>query len=162
MRLEKLRPEYMEEAVKLYQIAEDWTTFTHTGITPQDALVALTSPDSVWRLVVSDESKIIGLVGYERLRPFDGVGEPYIALTQTAQKKGMGLDAATMLFDWGRAELALRRIQTVVLDSAPSRPLLEKLGFKHEGTLRKLRFKGGKFIDGQQYGWVFPLDSPDS
>lgn len=144
-----LEPKFLEKAVELYRMGAPFMPFTVVTILPEQALAALTAPDSQW-WVFMDGQYMIGLAGYEKIRPLDGVAEPYLAVPPGDRNKGLGTQIAGFLAE-RRFDLNLRRIQTIVLEDAPSRKLLEPLGFKHEGTLKGLRLRRGVPVDGHLY-----------
>lgn len=154
MRLIKVKNEDIQRAVGMYILAEEWTPFSHLGISEQAAFDALSSPNSFWRFLVDDSDKVIGLCGLEKINPLDKVAEPFIALIPAKQNSGLGLEAMTLIFDVAKRDLGFRRLQTTVLTDSPSRPFLEKLGATCEGILRKLRFKNGEYVDALLYAWV--------
>ena len=64
--------------------------------------------------------------------------------------RGMGYanDASKVLLDFVFSELGLNRVWVYVLaTNEPSVKHFERLGFKHEGTLKDHNFRNGKFID---------------
>ena len=62
--------------------------------------------------------------------------------------KGYGTEAITLLVNHAFKELNLHRVFLRVYDTNPrGRRCYEKVGFRHEGTLRDAIFKGGKYID---------------
>ena len=67
---------------------------------------------------------------------------------------GMGIvsEAMTRVFYFGFNEMNLHRISAEVEDdNAASRALLQKLGFKQEGTLMECEIKDGRFINLEIY-----------
>jgi ribosomal-protein-alanine N-acetyltransferase len=66
---------------------------------------------------------------------------------------GIATESATRVIDWGFGELQLSRIHAHAFGSNPaSSRVLEKLGMKHEGTLRKHIHKWGEIEDAVMYG----------
>lgn len=147
-----LEPKFLDDAISLYRMGAPFMLTTTITILPEQALAALTSPDSQWWIFL-EEGKAVGLAGYERIRPIDGVAEPYLAVPPDSRKQGLGTQIAAFLFQRS-IDLNLRRIQTIVLEDAPSRKLLEPLGFKHEGTLKGIRLRKGVPINGHLYAYV--------
>ncbi len=69
--------------------------------------------------------------------------------------KGYATEAAREIVRYGFETLKLNRIYAGVFEGNPSSThVLEKLGFQHEGTLRKHYFKWGKFLDNISYGML--------
>lgn len=69
-----------------------------------------------------------------------------------SQGEGFATEAARLAVTHGFGELRLHRISaTVVASNEPSRRVLEKLGFVHEGTKREDAFVGGEYVDRDVY-----------
>ena len=67
--------------------------------------------------------------------------------------KGYGFEAWSLLIEYAFHRLGLRRIVAGTLDgNAGSVALLKKLGFTHEGTLRRQALVEGEFRDGLLFG----------
>jgi ribosomal-protein-alanine N-acetyltransferase len=68
-------------------------------------------------------------------------------------RRGYMREALTLLADWSFGPLALHRIEAACLPSnAPSRGLLEKLGFEEEGVARGYLMIDGRWQDHVLYG----------
>ncbi|HLO39727.1 MAG TPA: GNAT family N-acetyltransferase [Phycisphaerales bacterium] len=67
--------------------------------------------------------------------------------------KGLATDAAARIIDWALGELGLSRIHAHAFSSNPaSLRVLEKIGMKHEGTLRRHIHKWNQVHDAILYG----------
>ena len=68
--------------------------------------------------------------------------------------QGLSAEAASAVIDQAFTHIAeLQRIRAHTgADNRPSMRVLEKLGFSHEGTLRKNQFAKGRFVDDVIYG----------
>lgn len=67
--------------------------------------------------------------------------------------KGCGAMAVALLQAWGFRELRLNRVWAEVYAfNAPSIKLLDRLGYKHEGTMRQHVHRSGEFVDALIYG----------
>lgn len=67
--------------------------------------------------------------------------------------KGLGFEAWSMLIEYAFNRLGLRRIVAGAIEgNTGSVALLQKLGFKHEGTLRQQAFVDGAYRDGLWFG----------
>jgi len=168
MELIKVEADRVEAAARLYQSAEEWTAYTNYGISLADAANAILAPNAVWRFITREWTteeietgspmttrKVIGLAGFEKINPLDRIGEPFVALYETEQNKGQGLAAMQLIFNWGINDLNLRRMQATFIEGSKSMKFYTELpNIQHEGTLRKIRFKDGKYVDGYIYAWV--------
>jgi RimJ/RimL family protein N-acetyltransferase len=62
--------------------------------------------------------------------------------------RGFGTDATRVLCRFGFAHMNLQRITLHVYETNPrARRVYERIGFVHEGTLRRDQFLGGRYID---------------
>ena len=69
--------------------------------------------------------------------------------------KGYATEAAREVVRYGFEELKIHRVFAGVFEGNPtSVHVLEKIGFRYEGTLRKHYFKWGKFLDNISYGML--------
>jgi ribosomal-protein-alanine N-acetyltransferase len=72
-------------------------------------------------------------------------------------------EAAAAVVDYGFTALGLHRIEAGVIvgNDAPVR-VLEKLGFREEGTLRHYLYLKGRFHDVRWFGLLHPDATPTS
>ena len=76
-------------------------------------------------------------------------------LTQEAEGHGLMTAAVTALISHGFHILRLNRIEIRVgVRNRRSRAIPERLGFRHEGTLRQAERLGGRFVDHAVYGML--------
>lgn len=69
--------------------------------------------------------------------------------------KGIGTKALKLLVDYAFRKYKLKRLATYTRTfNTASRRMLEKLGFKLEGILRKNKWKNGKYLDDCMYAKV--------
>lgn len=89
---------------------------------------------------------LIGLVGIDRLHE---TAECFCVIGQKEfWGKGIGTEAHSLLIQWAFDELNLHKIWAVVYtNNAAVLKIIEKLGFKVEGTLREEKCIAGKRID---------------
>lgn len=67
--------------------------------------------------------------------------------------RGYGTDAMRVLCRFGFRHLNLQRITLHVYETNPAgRHVYERVGFKHEGTLRRAQFLGGRYVDATVMG----------
>jgi ribosomal-protein-alanine N-acetyltransferase len=108
---------------------------------------------SEYRWMVRADGVVVGTVA--ALRPSWAMGYVEIAyhLGERDHRRGIGTRALAALLDLLYAQPELNHVwATVSHDNVPSRRLLERLGFVHEGTLREHFVIGGVHVDQCVYG----------
>jgi len=95
------------------------------------------------------DDRPIGTIGLEDIHPEDGRAEFGIAIGEKAEwNKGYGTDALRAICDFGFGQLRLERIGLFVYEGNDrARRSYEKLGFTHEGTMRRAHFARGEHHD---------------
>ena len=95
------------------------------------------------------DDRPIGTIGLEDIHPEDGRAEFGIAIGEKADwNKGYGTDALRAICDFGFGQLRLERIGLFVYEGNDrARRSYEKLGFTHEGTMRRAHFARGEHHD---------------
>jgi RimJ/RimL family protein N-acetyltransferase len=96
-----------------------------------------------------DEQEPVGLVSLTGIDPIHKHAELHILLgDKAAHGRGIGTDATRAMLGHGFRDLNLHRIYLFVVDSnTVARRMYEKVGFRHEGTLREAAFKEGAYED---------------
>jgi ribosomal-protein-alanine N-acetyltransferase len=90
-----------------------------------------------WGITLKDSSEIIGTIGYTGFTA-GHKGSIVYALRPELWGRGLMQEAIKEVTRFGFKELELERIDAEVLPgNTPSERLLEKLGFRHEGLLRR-------------------------
>jgi RimJ/RimL family protein N-acetyltransferase len=91
----------------------------------------------------------IGVVSLTGIDPVHKHAELHIMLGDSASHgQGAGTEATRAIVDHGFRDLNLHRIYLFVLDSnGAARRMYEKVGFRHEGTMRGAAFKNGRYED---------------
>jgi len=90
----------------------------------------------------------IGIVGLEGIDPSARVATLGIWIGQPHWEQGYGTDAMRTVCRFGFDHMNLQRVSLSVLDTNPrARAVYEKVGFKYEGTIRRARFRDGRYID---------------
>jgi len=102
----------------------------------------------------SSDGAFIGWCTLNRWNPEFRSASLGYCLTEAAWGQGYATEAARALLDWAFAALDLNRVQaeTDTRNLASAR-VLEKVGFRHEGTLREDCIVNGEVSD----SWVFGL-----
>lgn len=108
------------------------------------------------RFVVERRSddRVLGFVGHYRAHPVLEFTDVWYVLGERNERgKGYGGEAVGLLVDYLFHALEIERVgATVDTENTPSFHLLEKLGFRREGTLRKALFHHAHWHDVIVYG----------
>ncbi len=100
-------------------------------------------------VIETPEAKAIGITGFLHINKVHETAECYCVIgDKTYWGRGIGTEVHTLLIDWGFKELGLYKIWADIrAQNAAIIKVVERLGFKVEGTLRKDRVIGGERID---------------
>ncbi|ELK44681.1 UNVERIFIED_CONTAM: GNAT family N-acetyltransferase [Halobacillus marinus] len=113
--------------------------------TPEQAREIIRSFQSTWKekrgirwgLTVKNESRFIGTVGLNNWNPRAMRAEIGYEIHPDFWRLGLGSEAVKEIIRFSFLELKIRRLGAVTFpDNIPSNRMLEKFGFKKEGTLR--------------------------
>ena len=148
----RLTAEHLQVVYALLGETTDWAAQSFGSVTTAQLIALVNDPLSIWRAVFEDDA-LVGLIGIVHINWIDKVCEPVIAIVPERRKTGAGYRIGMAFLRYVLDQLGMRRIQSTVLANAPSRHLLEKMGFVQEGVLPALRWKDGDYIDGILYGW---------
>jgi RimJ/RimL family protein N-acetyltransferase len=101
-----------------------------------------------------EDGKVLGFVGHYRAHPVLEMTDIWYVLGERAERgKGYGREAVGLLVDFLFHALPLERVgATTDIENQPSFHLLERLGFRREGTLRSALFHHGRWHDVAMYG----------
>jgi len=120
------------------------SAFRENGLLSRDFAILLIED-------VSDES-VVGFVRYTLLRfpdadlPYPEIG--YGVPDDANRGRGVATEATRLLVEYLFAGYPCERIAAFAdVENVPSRRVLEKLGFEHEGTLRRATFRDGAWRD---------------
>ncbi len=99
----------------------------------------LTNNPNFWAVKLRSEQKVIGQLYFHQLEPIHLLTwELGYMLSPKYQQQGYGSEAAKALVEYSFTELGAHRIQAHCSpDNTASWKLLEKIGFRREGLLRK-------------------------
>lgn len=138
----RLRPRRVEDAEALhpafadFDVMQYWSDAPHTDIEETRAAITMTDPAwRGWTITLKGDGTAIGLAAAGEKRQ-GNVSEIGYMLLRSHWGGGYATEAVTGLIDQLFAEGQRRVIGDTDPDNAPSRALLEKLGFKLEGYLR--------------------------
>lgn len=104
-----------------------------------------------YELGIELNGKIIGSMSLLKLDPIKA--EIGYALGKKYWGKGYATEAGKLIIKYGFKKLKLKRIWARVAEpNIASQRLLKKVGFKHEGVLRKNMYKYGKYMNEVRFG----------
>jgi ribosomal-protein-alanine N-acetyltransferase len=107
---------------------------------------------AVFALTAPEGGALMGACGLE-LFPEHRRAELGYWLGRDFRGKGYATEAATAVVGWAFSELGLNRVSAARFgDNDASGRVLEKLGMRQEGLLRRHVFRGGEFRDMVMYG----------
>jgi len=100
-------------------------------------------------IVESTQGESIGITGLLHINRRHGTAECYCIIGEKAYwGKGIGTEVHKLLVDWGFKNLGLNKIWADIrAENIAIVKVIEKLGFKVEGTLRQERIIDGSRID---------------
>ncbi|MDE2669762.1 MAG: GNAT family N-acetyltransferase [Chloroflexota bacterium] len=150
-----LRPFRMADVDDMFANASDpeWGRYIQVPVpyTPRDAeefvaRVVLTDPEDNLRWALVHDGRVAGNVD---LTPGpEGVAELGFALARPLWGQGLVTEAATAVLAYGFESLSLVRVFAyAVSNNAASLRVMEKLGMKREGLLRRHRLIRGEYVD---------------
>jgi RimJ/RimL family protein N-acetyltransferase len=106
---------------------------------------------SRWHFVIClrREARPIGTAGLEAVDVVNGSAELGISIgDRSCWDQGLGTEAVGILLDFAFGELRLERVYLhVLVSNERARHVYEKVGFRHEGTLRHSLYRHGRFHD---------------
>lgn len=162
VRLRPLAPAEFSSVFAWYNDPEIVAPFDRFSVDTFDAFsdaVASASGDPTslaprFAVEVREGSRVIGVVGYYRAHPvLEYLDVWYVLGDRAARGRGYGRESVQLLTDYLFASTSVERVgATCDVENAPSYRLLERLGFRHEGTLRSALFHHGRWHDVRVYG----------
>lgn len=104
-------------------------------------------------LAFEDSGAIVSMTGLTGIDTGNGLAEFYIMTNPAQQGRGYGRKATVFTINFAFTQFNIHKVFLYTNDSnTRANSLYEKLGFTHEGTLRKHKFKDGALIDRRIYG----------
>lgn len=163
----RLRPPVAADLPRLFdwyndpEIVAPFDRFAVDTFTDFEAAVAAapadprsTAPRFVIERRQGPEPRVVGLVGHYEAHPVLEMTDVWYVLGPTAERRqGFGSEAVGLLVTHlFRASERVRVGATCDVENEPSWRLLERLGFRREGTLRSALFHHGRWHDVAVYG----------
>jgi RimJ/RimL family protein N-acetyltransferase len=105
-----------------------------------------------------DDGKVLGFVGHYQAHPVLEITDVWYVLAEPDERgKGYGKEAVGLLVDYLFHSQSLARVgATCDVENIPSARLLERLGFRKEGTLRSALHHHGLWHDVLVFGVTRP------
>jgi len=101
-----------------------------------------------WGIYGIDDNQFVGAGGFNDLEKQNKKAEIGLWLLKEHWGKGILKEIMPKLFELGFTKLNLNRIEGyVVSENSKCKRALEKINFKHEGTMREWEIKDGEKID---------------
>jgi len=106
--------------------------------------------EKAWFLILKKDGSKIGFLGMGVLGIWWEIG---FVLIHSERGKGYGTEAVQIAVDYLFMSKGIVRIQAgTLIDNVASQKVLEKVGFKREGRIRKAIFSWGNWVDLYLYG----------
>lgn len=104
--------------------------------------------DLIWAITLKGSERVIGTCGFYRIQAEHYNAEIGYRLHRDFWRQGIVSEAVLAVVDYGFRELGFERIEAITFrENDKSQALLLKLGFKHEGILRKRFYFRDRFWD---------------
>jgi Acetyltransferases, including N-acetylases of ribosomal proteins len=101
-----------------------------------------------WAIVRKTDGKVIGTCGFHNLNPEHFRAEIGYELGKEYWGQGLMAEALTAILRYGCNTMNFNRVEAFVNEgNARSVRILEKLGFRLDGTLREYEFARGRFVN---------------
>lgn len=133
--------------------------------TPADALKLIANIDEGiadnelinWGITLRDQNKVIGTIGFYRMKPEHHRAEVGYLLHNDFQNKGYMQEALEAVIEFGFTEMKLHAIEAVIDPrNARSEKILIKNGFVKEAYFKENFYFEGKFLDSAHYSLFAP------
>lgn len=99
-------------------------------------------------IVPHEIGHVVGMVGLQDIRPKHKRAEIGYWLGKKYRGRGYVTEAVKLVLKFAFQELKLNRVQThTTVKNEASRKVMERCGFRYEGTLRKYEMLKGKLVD---------------
>ncbi|MFK8080369.1 MAG: GNAT family N-acetyltransferase [Granulosicoccus sp.] len=101
-----------------------------------------------WFLTEDAQGAAVGMCGLENINMLHGHAILPMFIAERWRRSGVGIRMACMMIDLAFKQLRLNRVATLHrADNTASEVLLNRLGFKKEGTSRQSWFSQGQYYD---------------
>lgn len=105
-----------------------------------------------WAIILKDTNECIGQVAFFLVNSENHFGEIEYCIGRAFQKKGLASEATKAVMEFGFENINFHKIQICHReDNTASQKVIEKCGFKYDGTLRDFFYRDGKYLDRLYY-----------
>lgn len=153
---------FLDPAVQQYLYDEEPLTTPEQALAIIDFYTAASTSDyNRWILVRKTDRQPLGTCGFHKWSRQHRRAEIGYDLSPAYQGCGYMSEAVHAMLEHGFSMLGLARIEALVaVTNTRSRTLLQRLGFLHEGTLRKYFWSAGQAYDHQLFARLSTDPSP--
>lgn len=111
-----------------------------------------------WAMCLKESSKLIGTIGFVRMKKEHFRGEVGYMIHPAFQGKGLTQEALKKIIEYGFETIRFHSIEAIVdPENIASRKVCEKLSFVQEAHLKENEFYDGRFLDTVIYSIIRPL-----
>jgi ribosomal-protein-alanine N-acetyltransferase len=115
---------------------------------------------TAWKMVEKQTGEKAGVIVVYSYKPEHNKAEVGFWLLPMFWNKGYAAEAMLAVIDYWKTQKSLHRIEAFVEEgNTASRKLLEKTGFRNEGTMRDCEIKDGKYISLHIYAKILAEES---
>lgn len=101
-----------------------------------------------WAVVRKEDGVVIGTCGFHNLKPEHFRAEMGYEIGKEYWGQGLMSESIKAILDYGYETMDFNRVEAFVNEgNSRSLRLLEKIGFRLDGTLREYEFARGRFVD---------------
>lgn len=105
-----------------------------------------------WAVILKESGECIGQIAYFFVDSENNSAEIEYCIGKHFQNKGYATEAAVNVIDFGFKKISLHKVQISHMGgNNKSKRVIEKCGFKYDGTLRDYFYIVGKYVDRVYY-----------
>ncbi len=140
--IDRPRAAMIEDANRFIEMVND-ATFNNTDVT--------------WGICTKNDNRVIGYLGFWRIKPDHHRAEIGYALHPDWHRKGVASEAVKAVLDYGFTVMNLHSVEACVnpANNASIR-LLERHGFVREAYFKEDYYYNGRFLDSAIYSLITP------
>ncbi len=108
-----------------------------------------------WAIIFKENAACIGQIAYFLVDSRNHFAELEYCIGADFQCRGLATEATKAVIDYGFTRIGLHKIQISHKEgNLPSKRVIEKCGFRYEGTLRDFFFADGAYIGRRYYSML--------
>lgn len=105
-----------------------------------------------WAVILKETNECIGQAAFFLVNSESNFGEIEYCIGSDFQRRGLATEATQAIIKFGFENINLHKIQICHREDNPaSKKVIEKCGFKYDGTLRDFFYIDGKYLDRLYY-----------